>query len=58
MLRLPDVSFMLAHLSDLLGPSAANWLLVIVSGLIFLAAAAFLPTLVNRCRGRSGPPLL
>jgi len=49
---------MLAQLHDVLGPSLANWLLVIVSGLIFLGAAAILPNLLRRLRGKDGPPLL
>jgi hypothetical protein len=49
---------MLTPLYDLLGPSGANWALVIVSGLIFLGLAILLPGLIDRFRHRQGPPLL
>ena len=49
---------MLTPLYDLLGPSGANWLLVIVSGLVFVGLAIVVPNLVDRCRGKDGPPLL
>lgn len=49
---------MLTPLYDLLGPSGANWLLVIVSGLIFLALAFLVPNLLDRWLDKNGPPLL
>jgi len=49
---------MLRELTTLFGPSTANWLLVAASGLVFLAAAAVLPGLLRRLRGKDGPPLL
>jgi hypothetical protein len=48
---------MLAEFHSVVGPSTANWLLVIVCGVIFLAGAALLPDLVRRCRGKNAPPL-
>jgi hypothetical protein len=48
---------MLAELHTFVGPSTANWLLVIVSGVVFFAGAALLPDLVRRCRGKNAPPL-
>jgi len=49
---------MLTPLYELLGPNGANWVVVIVSGLIFVALAAILPGIVNRWRDKDGPPLL
>jgi len=49
---------MLTPLYDLLGASGANWLLVIVSGLVFLGLAMLVPHVLDRWRDRNGPPLL
>jgi hypothetical protein len=49
---------MLSHLANLIGPSATNWLIVVVSGVLFLAAAAVLPALTRRLTGKDGHPLL
>jgi hypothetical protein len=49
---------MLTPLYDLLGPNGAIWALVIVSGIVFVVAGAFVPSIVSRCRGKKGPPLL
>ena len=49
---------MLTPLYDLLGPSGANWVVVIVSGVIFLGLTIIVPNIVSRCRGRQGRPLL
>jgi hypothetical protein len=48
---------MIAALQNVFGPSAANWLMVAAAGLVFLAAASLLPSLLRRCRGRNGPLL-
>jgi len=58
MLRGPDAASMLTPLYELLGPNGANWALVIVSGIVFVVAGAFVPSIVSRCRGKKGPPLL
>jgi hypothetical protein len=58
MLRGPDAASMLTPLYELLGPNGANWVVVIVSGLIFVALAAILPGIANRWRDKDGPPLL
>lgn len=50
---------MLTPLYDLLGPNGANWVLVTVSGLVFLGLAILVPNLLDRYRDRNGgPPLL
>jgi hypothetical protein len=49
---------MLTPLYDTLGPSTANWVVVIVSGLVFLGLAVLLPGLLRHLRGKDGPPLL
>ena len=49
--KTPD---MLSPLRDLIGPSATNWLIIAVAGLVILAAAA----LIRRVAGKGGEPLL
>jgi len=49
---------MLARLTDLIGPSGVNWLIVAGVGLALFAAAALLPALMRRLTGRDGNPLL
>jgi len=39
------------------GASAYNWLLVIVAGVVIVAGATLLPSLLQRCRRRGRRPL-
>ena len=47
---------MFPHFETALGVSTCNWLLVIASGLVIVAAATLLPLLLRRWRGRSDAP--
>lgn len=48
---------MLSLLSNQIGPSATNWLIIASVGLMILAAAVFLPALIRRVFGRDHNPL-
>jgi hypothetical protein len=47
---------MYTHFETALGVSTCNWLLVIASGVVIVAAATLLPVLLQRWRGKSGQP--
>ena len=47
---------MFPHVETELGVSTCNWLLVIASGVVIVAAATLLPLLLRRWRGGSGHP--
>ena len=49
---------MLSHLDTLIGPSAANWLIVAGVAVVLFAAAALGPGLMRRLFKRGRNPLL